>query len=160
MYNTEENHALALKAARETMVLLKNANHTLPLKTSIGTVAVMGPNANAFNMQLGNYNGHPTPQHQISIIDGIRQAIGADHVITTTNLRVPLTGTIALAELVKADYLFTDASKSKHGLTVAYAANTAGLAPTHTHGSVRNRRAQDDRTRPAASPSIPVWRRR
>ncbi len=91
MYNTPENHALALKAARETMVLLKNANHTLPLKTSIGTVAVMGPNANAFNMQLGNYNGHPTPQHQINILDGIRQAIGADHVMTTTNLRVPLT---------------------------------------------------------------------
>ena len=128
MYNTEENHALALKAARETMVLLKNANQTLPLKTTVGTVAVIGPNANAFNMQLGNYNGHPTPQHQIAILDGIRQAIGADHVITTTNLRVPLTGTIALAELVKADYLFTDASKGRHGLSVSYATNTADLS--------------------------------
>jgi beta-glucosidase len=121
MYNTEENHALALKAARETMVLLKNANHTLPLKTGIGTVAVLGPNANNFTMQLGNYNGHPTPQHQISILDGIRQAVGADHVITTTNLRVPVTGNIALAELIKADYLFTDTSKSKHGLKVSFA---------------------------------------
>jgi beta-glucosidase len=119
MYNTEENHALALKAAEETIVLLKNASHTLPLKTSIGTVAVLGPNANAFNMQLGNYNGHPTPQHQISIIDGIRQAIGADHVITST-ANIPLTGTIALAELVPADCLFTDASKSKHGLRMEY----------------------------------------
>jgi beta-glucosidase len=120
MYNTEENHALALKAGRETMVLLKNANHTLPLKTGIGTVAVLGPNANNFTMQLGNYNGHPTPQHQISILDGIRQAIGADHVMTTTNLRVPVTATLALAELVKADCLFSDESKSKHGLTVTY----------------------------------------
>jgi beta-glucosidase len=136
MYNTEENHALARKAADETMVLLKNASHTLPLKTSFGAIAVLGPNANAFNMQLGNYNGHPTPQHQISIIDGIRQAIGADRVITTTNLRVPVTGAIALAELVKADCLFTDASKSKHGLTVAYATNAAGLAqPTRTEVS-------------------------
>ncbi|MGA2555438.1 MAG: glycoside hydrolase family 3 N-terminal domain-containing protein, partial [Verrucomicrobiota bacterium] len=136
MYNTEEHHALARKAADETMVLLKNANHTLPLKTSLGAVAVMGPNANTVNMQLGNYNGHPTPQHQISIIDGIRQALGADHVITTTNLRVPVTATIALAEPVKADYLFTDASKAKHGLTVAYATNSAGLAqPTRTEVS-------------------------
>jgi hypothetical protein len=84
-------------------------------------------------MQYGNYNGRATPEHQITIVDGIRQAVGADHVITTTNLRVPLTGNIALAELVKADYLFTDESKSKHGLTVTYAATEAGLAqPTKT----------------------------
>ena len=90
MYNTEENHTLALKAAQESMVLLKNANHTLPLNTTIGTIAVIGPNANAFNMQLGNYNGHPTAQHQISILDGIRQVIGADHVVTMSGLGVPL----------------------------------------------------------------------
>lgn len=74
MYNTEENHALALKAAEESMVLLKNDNHTLPIKPSVRTIAVIGPNANAINMQLGNYNGHPTAQHQVSILDGIRQA--------------------------------------------------------------------------------------
>jgi len=40
---------------------------------------------------------------------------------------------VALAEPVKADYLFTDASKTKHGLNVAYATDAAGLAqPTHT----------------------------
>ena len=141
------------------MVLLKNANHTLPLKTSIGTVAVMGPNANAITMQYGNYNGRATPEHQITILDGIRQAIGADHVITNTSLRVPLTGTIALAELVKADYLFTDASKSKHGLTVAYATNAAGLAqPLRTEVSETG--ALKRPMRPAALPSIPHWRRR
>ena len=58
-------------------------------------------------------------------------------MITTASLRVPLvTDRIALAEPVKADYLFTDASKSKHGLTVAYAANEAGLAqPARTEVS-------------------------
>jgi beta-glucosidase len=127
MYNTEENHALALQAARETMVLLKNANHTLPLKTNIGTVAVLGPNANAITMQYGNYNGRAPQNHQVTILDGIKQAVGADHVITAAQ-QMPLTGAIALAEPVKADHLFTDASKSKHGLTVAYATNAAGLA--------------------------------
>jgi hypothetical protein len=54
-------------------------------------------------------------------------------VITTANLRVPIGGNIALAEFVKSDYLFTDASKSKHGLTVAYAANEEKLSqPEHT----------------------------
>ena len=134
MYNSEENHALALKAAEESMVLLKNANHTLPLKANLGTVAVLGPNANAFNMQLGNYNGHPTPQHQISIIDGIRQTIGADHVLTTTNLRVPLTGAIALAELIKPDHLFVDASMSTHGVHLEYATNLAAMTYKHQAG--------------------------
>jgi beta-glucosidase len=77
MYNTAENHALALKAAEESMVLLKNDNHALPIKPSVRTIAVIGPNADAINMQLGNYNGHPTAQHQISILDGIRQAAGS-----------------------------------------------------------------------------------
>lgn len=136
MIDTEENNAIARKVADESMVLLKNANHTLPLKKNIGTIAVLGPNANAPQMQNGNYSGRPSAQHQVSIMDGIRQVVGEEHVITTTNLRVPVGGNIALSELVKADYLFTDASKNKHGLTVAYAADEAGLAqPTRTEVS-------------------------
>jgi beta-glucosidase len=127
MYNTPEHHELALTAARETMVLLKNANHTLPLKTSIGGIAVMGPNANTITMQYGNYNGRAPTNHQVTILDGIKKALGAEHVLTATN-PVPLTGNIALAETISPDYLFTDASKAKHGLTAAFATNEAGLA--------------------------------
>lgn len=126
MYNTPEHHALALKAARETMVLLKNSNNTLPLKSSIGTIAVMGPNADAITMQYGNYNGEATEEHQVTILDGIRKAIGADNVVTAGQ-EIPLTGAIALAEFVSADYLFTDGSRSKNGLTISYAANAEGL---------------------------------
>jgi beta-glucosidase len=127
MYNTPEHHELALTAARETMVLLKNANHTLPLKPSIGSIAVMGPNANTITMQYGNYNGRAPTNHQVTILDGIKKAIGADHVHTATN-PVPLTGSIALAETIGPDYLFTDASKAKHGLTAAFASSESGLA--------------------------------
>jgi beta-glucosidase len=81
MYNTPENHELALAAAHEALVLLKNANHTLPFNTTIGTVAVMGPNANNITMQYGNYNGKAPPEHQVTILDGIRKAVGADHVL-------------------------------------------------------------------------------
>ena len=128
MIDTDVNDAVARKMADECMVLLKNVNHTLPLKTSIGTVAVLGPNANAPQMQNGNYSGRPSAKHQVSILDGIRQAIGADHVVTTTNLRVPIAGNVALSEPVKTDYLFTDASKNKHGLTGSFAGNEADLA--------------------------------
>ena len=133
----EAHNALARKVADESMVLLKNANHTLPLKTSIGTVAVLGSQCQcAARCRTATTAAGRRAQHQVSILDGIRQAVGADHVITTTNLRVPIAGNLALAEPVKADYLFTDASKSKHGLTVAYAANEAGLAqPARTEVS-------------------------
>jgi beta-glucosidase len=85
MYNTPENHELALTSARETMVLLKNANNTLPLKTSIGKVLVLGPNANNITMQYGNYNGRATPDHQVTILEGIRKAVGEENVLTPSN---------------------------------------------------------------------------
>lgn len=42
----EENEAVALQASRESIVLLKNENNTLPLDiTSVKKIAVCGPNA-------------------------------------------------------------------------------------------------------------------
>ncbi|KAF8031090.1 hypothetical protein BT93_D0318 [Corymbia citriodora subsp. variegata] len=55
----ESNIALALQAAREGIVLLKN-NQTLPLsKDSAKTLAVIGPHANATEAMIGNYAGIP-----------------------------------------------------------------------------------------------------
>jgi beta-glucosidase len=85
MYNTPEHHELALDAARKTMVLLKNANNTLPLKATIGKVLVLGPNANNITMQYGNYNGRATPEHQVTILDGIKKAVGEANVLTPSN---------------------------------------------------------------------------
>ena len=65
----DEHKALALKAARESMVLLKN-DGTLPLSPS-QKIVVMGPNANDSVMMWGNYNGMPTAT--TTILQGIRQ---------------------------------------------------------------------------------------
>jgi beta-glucosidase len=51
---------MALEAARESMVLLKNDNHTLPLKKDLKSIAVIGPNADSVQVLLGNYNGQPS----------------------------------------------------------------------------------------------------
>jgi len=51
---------LALKAARESMVLLKNEKQILPLKKDLKTLAVIGPNADALEVLLGNYFGQPS----------------------------------------------------------------------------------------------------
>jgi beta-glucosidase len=66
--------ALAREVARESMVLLKNANNTLPLRKDLGTVAVIGPNADQWLMLLGNYNG--VPSETITPLEGIRRAVG------------------------------------------------------------------------------------
>ena len=74
--NSPEHQALALRVARESMVLLKN-DGLLPLnRAKIKRIAVIGENANSVPMLLGNYNG--TPSHPVTILNGIRNAAGAD----------------------------------------------------------------------------------
>jgi beta-glucosidase len=63
----------ALKMAMESIVLLKNANHFLPLNKSIHKIAVLGPNANNAISVLGNYNGFPTKT--TTILDGIKNKL-------------------------------------------------------------------------------------
>jgi len=58
--DSEAHRKLALQAGRESIVLLKNDNNTLPLKKDLKTVAVIGPNADSLNVLLGNYNGQPS----------------------------------------------------------------------------------------------------
>ena len=74
--NTPEHEALALRVARESIVLLKN-NGVLPLdRAKIKRIAVIGANADSVPMLLGNYNG--TPSQPVTILAGIRAAAGTN----------------------------------------------------------------------------------
>jgi beta-glucosidase len=78
--NSPQDEALALQAARESIVLLKNDGGFLPLKPSDGkTIAVIGPLAAARMDLEGNYNG--TPRIPILPVDGIATEFGSDHVL-------------------------------------------------------------------------------
>jgi beta-glucosidase len=56
----KEHKDLSLKMARQSLVLLKN-NGLLPLKKeNIRKIALVGPNVDAPEVQLGNYNGVPS----------------------------------------------------------------------------------------------------
>jgi beta-glucosidase len=69
-----EHRALALEAARQSMVLLKN-DGILPLKPkNYRAIAVIGPNADDVKVLLGNYNG--TPSKAVTPLDGIRERAG------------------------------------------------------------------------------------
>jgi len=60
---------IAKQAALESIVLLKNNNHVLPLNKNIKTIAVIGEEATA--ARLGGYSG--TGNGKTSILDGIKQ---------------------------------------------------------------------------------------
>ena len=68
--DSKEHRQLALKMARQTIVLLQNKNNILPLAKNKERIAVIGPNADNAPMMWGNYNG--MPNHTITILDGIK----------------------------------------------------------------------------------------
>ena len=67
--STKASANISLDMARQTMVLLQNKNNILPLNKK-EKIAVIGPNADNTPMMWGNYNG--TPNHTITILDGIK----------------------------------------------------------------------------------------
>jgi beta-glucosidase-like glycosyl hydrolase len=72
--NTPEHQALALEAARRSIVLLKNDGGALPLdRKRIRTIAVVGPNAKG--IRLGGYSSDPG--RGVDVLQGIRDKAGA-----------------------------------------------------------------------------------
>ena len=58
--DTMKHREVALDAARQGIVLLKNDNNLLPLSLtsgSIKTIAMIGPHANSTQVMLSNYHG-------------------------------------------------------------------------------------------------------
>lgn len=70
----EENEAVALQASRESIVLLKNANNTLPLDiNAVKKIAVCGPNANEEGYALTHYG--PLAVEVTTVLQGIQDKV-------------------------------------------------------------------------------------
>ena len=68
----DAHRALALRAARETITLLKNDGALLPLDPArFRSIAVIGPNAHRH--MLGGYSG--VPKRVVTVLDGIKAAV-------------------------------------------------------------------------------------
>ena len=74
--NSEAHQELALRTARESIVLLKNEDDLLPLSKDVGSIAVIGPNADTMQILLGNYHG--TPETAVTPLEGIRRKVSPD----------------------------------------------------------------------------------
>ena len=75
LVRSRPHRELAREIAREGIVLLKNEGGLLPLKKDLGSIAVIGPNADNIYNQLGDYTA-PQPRENIAtVFDGIREAV-------------------------------------------------------------------------------------
>ncbi len=112
---------LALQAARESIVLLKNEGGLLPLRKDVKTIAVIGPNADDYDVLLGNYSG--TPSQAVTPLEGIRKAVSPEtqvHYARGCDLAEGLPG----LDVIPSDCLRpADADASQTGLTAAYYPN-------------------------------------
>lgn len=71
----QESSQLALEAARESAILLKNSNNILPLdKQKLHSIAVLGPNA--AHVQFGDYMWTNDNQYGVTPLQGIQTIVG------------------------------------------------------------------------------------
>ena len=112
--DTPAHRQVALEAARKSIVLLKNDRNTLPLKPSVKTIAVVGPNADSLSVLLGNYNGNPSSY--TTILDGLRKRFRNAKILSA--MGSPITETSAV--LLPSEYLRTGGANSRPGLNAEY----------------------------------------
>ncbi len=73
--HSEQHIALARKIAEESIVLLKNDNHILPLQSDqLKSIAVIGPNAD--QVQFGDYTWSRDNKDGVTLLDAIKEQCG------------------------------------------------------------------------------------
>jgi len=73
--SSTEHQRVALRAARESLVLLKNEKNILPLSKQIKSIAVIGPNAD--DQSLTNYRYGPSAVQSVTVRQGIQNLLGS-----------------------------------------------------------------------------------
>jgi beta-glucosidase len=121
----ETERDLALRAARETIVMLKNDEGLLPLSIRPGsTIAVIGPNAD--RVMLGGYSGKP-PVY-VSVLQGIRDKVGEQvRVLYSEGCKITVGGSWN-EDAVTVSYPTDDRAGIAHAAATAEEADVVVLA--------------------------------
>jgi beta-glucosidase len=119
--DSPEHRALALRAARESIVLLKNDDDLLPLSKDIQSIAVIGPNADDVSVLLGNYNG--TPSKAVTPLEGIRSKVSPSTMVVAGRGCDIAPGVPTLRVIPPDGLRPAGADEGLRGLTGAYYAN-------------------------------------
>jgi beta-glucosidase len=124
--NCQEHRGLALRAAREAIILLKNEDSLLPLdKDKYKKIAVIGPNAE--EVHLGNYSRFPGTG--VSILQGIKEKVDAENVLFAEGCRITENSPTAFSfEEPKLGDRVKNAERIKRAATIAKDADVIILA--------------------------------
>lgn len=123
--DTKKHNKLALKLAQESIVLLKNENHTLPLDKNISAIAVIGPYADNLDVLLGNYYG--TPSNPVTILEGIKNKVGKNTEVIYSQGIIPVED-FGMMEKVETKDLRPSENQKGFGLTGEYFDNPLLIA--------------------------------
>lgn len=111
---TSEHIAVARDVAKKSIVLLKNENKLLPLSKNIKSIAVIGPLADDKDTPLGNWRGRATYNSAVSLLEGIKNAVGKNTKINYAkgiDLIIPTVETAANQFLLPLKFNTTDRTK-------------------------------------------------
>ncbi len=161
VFDIPEHRALALEAARKSIVLLKNDRELLPLRKNMSAIAVIGPNADSQRNLLGDYTYPSNAGYEIATNPdtGKVEVIWKDRAVQQGRITVPVITTILdgiksrvspntrVIAAEGCDYNSPDRSRIAEAVTAARSADVAvvvvggksGLLPDCTCGEMRDR---------------------
>jgi beta-glucosidase len=97
VYETPAQRALARQIAQQSIVLLKNEAGLLPLKKTLGVLAIIGPNANSARNLMGDYAYPPHIERLLRDKPELAPAVGYD-----PNSEQFLKGSVAIPSVLDA----------------------------------------------------------
>ncbi|MDR5591192.1 beta-glucosidase BglX [Christiangramia sp. SM2212] len=78
----EDHKATARDIAKKSIVLLKNENDLLPIKSSVKKIAVIGPLANDKDTPIGNWRAQGEANSAVSVLEGLKNTVDTSTEIT------------------------------------------------------------------------------
>ena len=116
LVNSPENRKIAYETSRESIVLLKNNQNILPIRTDkVKSIAVIGPSAEIVRTGGGG-SAYVTPISPVSPLEGLRNKLG-------DKIKINFASGLKLgneADPIESKYLFTDESLKEEGLKGEY----------------------------------------
>lgn len=100
--HSKEHQQLALEAAREGVVLLKNQGNMLPLKKELKSIAIIGPNADSAMNLFGDYFSQVVLQPVTTILGAVKAKVPTTRVVYARGCAINDQNRTGFDEAVKA----------------------------------------------------------